>query len=651
MNRAGRTLVIALAVSLAACAPGRGLVRSGQQLIDQGRVEEGLSQIEKGISLEPGNAEYRMLVIRQRDQQIGALLARADAQRGAGQFDEASTLYRRVVGIDPGNSRARAGLDAIERVVLERQRLDEAQALLSQGRRDEADQRVRQALAGNPTSPRALALKQQLDAAAGRTTEGGRPTLRPGLRRPVSLEFRDANLKAVFEALSRTTGINFVFDREVKPDIKVTLSVANLSIEDVVGVLTVTNQLASKTISENTVLVYPNTTTKQKDYVDLAVRTFYLANADATKVVTMLKSVLKTKDVYVNDKLNSLTVRDTPDAIRLVEKLIASQDLAEPEVLLDVEVLEVKRSRLSEIGIEPPGKFTVLNIVNNPSTVVNGAGGATTVVDNTLTTTQLTLDRLRKATSASVGIDNPSVNLRAENGDTNILANPRIRVKNRGKARILIGDRVPVITTTSTANVGVSESVSYLDVGLKLEVEPNVFLDNEVGVDVNLEVSNIVREVRSRTGTLTYQIGTRLANTALRLKDGETQALAGLISDEDRRNAAGVPWLIDLPVLGRLFSSERSDRNKTEIVLLITPRVVRNLAGGIHGGAIHGGTEALVGAPELRLHGPGRMAMPPGSAIRGPAAVEQGAPEATEPVPDANPATPAPAEPTPQPAS
>ncbi|HSV70553.1 MAG TPA: secretin N-terminal domain-containing protein [Methylibium sp.] len=633
-------LVIALAAGLAACAPGRELVRGGQRLIDDGRVEEGLAQIEQGIRREPGNAEYRMLVIRQRDQQVGVLLARADARRGADQLDEAAALYRRVLAIDPGNHRAGGGLDAIARLEAERQRLDEAQAALAQGRRDEAEQRVRQALAAHPSSARALALQQQLDAAAGRTGEGGRPSLRPGLRRPVSLEFRDANLKSVFEALSRTTGINFVFDREVKPDIKVTLSVANLSIEDVVGVLTVTNQLASKTLSENTVLVYPNTAAKQKDYVDLAVRTFFLANADATRVVTMLKSVLKTKDVYVNDRLNSLTVRDTPDAIRLVERLIAAQDLAEPEVLLDVEVLEVKRSRLSEIGIEPPGKFTVLNIVNNPSTVVNGAGGATTVIDNTLTTTQLTLDRLRKAGSASVGIDNPSVNLRAEHGDTNILANPRIRVKNRGKARILIGDRVPVITTTSTANVGVSESVSYLDVGLKLEVEPNVFLDNEVGVDVSLEVSNIVREVRSRSGTLTYQIGTRLANTALRLKDGETQALAGLISDEDRRNAAGLPWLIDLPVLGRLFSSERSDRNKTEIVLLITPRVVRNLAGASQGAAVHGGTEAGVGAPELRLHGPGRMAMPPGPAGRGPAAAPN-EPAAAEPAPDA--AQPAPA--------
>jgi len=638
------TLLLLLA--LTACAPGREFVRNGQQMIDEGRLEEGLAQMEKGMSLEPENREYRMLVIRQRDTQVGALLARADAQRNADKLEDAATLYRRVLGLDANNTRASAGLQAVESQRRQQQRVDEAQGLIAQGRYDDADRVLRKVLAENPSHTRALRLKQHLDDQAGRTAEAATPVLKPSLRKPISLDFREASLKAVFDALSRTTGINFVFDREVKPDIKVTLSISNLGIDDVISVLTVTNQLERKTMNENTVLIYPNTPAKQKDYLELGVKTFYLANAEAKTVFTMLKTVLKTKDLYADEKLNTLTMRDTPDAIRLAEKLIAAQDLAEPEVLLDVEVLEVKRSRLLELGIDPPGKFTLLNIVQNPATVVSTATGATTVVNNTLTTTQLTLDRLRNIASSSVGIDNPSLNLRAENGDTNILANPRIRVKNREKARIMIGDRVPVITTTATANVGTSESVSYLDVGLKLEVEPNVFLDNEVGVKVNLEVSNIVREVRSRSGSLTYQIGTRLATTALRLKDGETQALAGLISDEDRRGTAGVPGMVDLPVLGRLLSSERNDRSKTEIVLLITPRVVRNLAHLSPDRNEHaGGTESLVGSAKLRLQGVGKMAMPPaGSAARRPtvAAPTEGEPAQAEPepTPDSAPARP-----------
>lgn len=619
-----RVTLVATALALAACAPGRDFVRQGEQLISEGKLEEGLSEIEKGIGLEPDNRQYRILVIRQRDKQIGTLLAKADALRGTDQpnaLEDAAVLYRRVIALDGANDRARIGLAAVESLRRQQSRLDEAQTLIAQDRRDDAAQRLRQVLADNPTSARALALKRQLDDAAGRSAEPGPPTLKASLRKPVSLDFRDASLKTVFEALSRSTGINFVFDREVKPDIKVTLSIANLSIDDVIGVLTVTNQLERKTLNDNTVLIYPNTAAKQKDYLDLTVKTFYLANAEAKTVFTMLKTVLKTKDLYADEKLNSLTMRDTAAAIALAGKLIAEQDLAEPEVLLDVEVLEVNRSRLASIGIDPPGTFTLLNLVSNPATVVTGAGSNTIVENNTLTTTQLTLDRLRNIRSEAIGIDNPAVNLRAQNGDTNILANPRIRVKNRDKARILIGDRVPVITTTATANVGVSESVTYLDVGLKLDVEPNVFLDNEVGVKVNLEVSNIVREVRSRTGSLTYQIGTRLATTSLRLKDGETQALAGLISDEDRQSAVGVPWLIDLPVLGRLFSSERKDRNKTEIVLLITPRVVRNLNPATPERNEHaGGTEAAVGALPLRVQGTGKIALPPSAGgRRGPA--------------------------------
>lgn len=180
-----------------------------------------------------------------------------------------------------------------------------------------------------------------------------------------------------------------------------------------------------------------------------------------------------------------------------------------------------------------------------------------------------------------------------------MLANPRIRVKNREKAAIHIGDRVPVITTTAAATGGfVSESVSYLDVGLKLEVEPTIYLDDDVGIKIGLEVSNITREVQSSDGsTLTYQIGTRKASTVLRLRDGETQVLAGLISDEDRSSANRVPGLGDLPVLGRLFSSNNDNHSKTEIVLLITPHIMRTLAQPSAAALeFSAGTEASTGA-------------------------------------------------------
>jgi general secretion pathway protein D len=199
------------------------------------------------------------------------------------------------------------------------------------------------------------------------------------------------------------------------------------------------------------------------------------------------------------------------------------------------------------------------------------------VTNTTPAASVLTVESLKNIAPSQIAISpTPSVNFRKDDSDVNILANPRIRVKNREKAKIHIGDKVPVITSNTTSTGVISESVSYLDVGLKLDVEPSVLMRDDVQIKVGLEVSNIVREIRSNSGTLTYQIGTRNAGTTLRLKDGETQVLAGLISDEDRSTASRIPGLGDLPLLGRLFSNQRDERSKTEIVLLITPRVLRS---------------------------------------------------------------------------
>jgi general secretion pathway protein D len=162
-------------------------------------------------------------------------------------------------------------------------------------------------------------------------------------------------------------------------------------------------------------------------------------------------------------------------------------------------------------------------------------------------------------------------------GNTDTLASPRIRARNKEKAKILIGSRVPVITQATVLSAGGSansSSVQYLDVGLTLEVQPTVYQDGDVAIKVGLEVSSITNTVNVGN-TQAYTIGTRNANTLLRLKDGETQILAGLIQDSDTRNAAGIPGLSQIPIVGRLFGSHNNDREKSEIVLSITPRIIR----------------------------------------------------------------------------
>jgi general secretion pathway protein D len=339
--------------------------------------------------------------------------------------------------------------------------------------------------------------------------------------------------------------------------------VRNTSIEDVIRFVLVTNQLDRKVLNDNTVLIYPNTPQKSRDYKDLVVKSFYLANADAKQTATMVRQLVKTRDLFVDEKLNLLVVRDTPEAVRIVEKLVASQDLAEPEVMLEVEVMEVSHNTLTSLGIQWPGQ------------VAAGIVGAGAVPG------QITGKELLGFNSGLVRITVPdpliALNLRQQAGRTNILANPRIRARSREKARIHIGDKVPVITTTAGATGFVSESVNYLDVGLKLEVEPQVYLEDDVGIKVGLEVSSVGAQTKTSSGTVAYTVATRNTATTLRLRDGETQILAGLISDEDRRSASQVPGLSKLPVLGRLFKSTDDNVTKTEIVLLMTPRVVRNI--------------------------------------------------------------------------
>jgi general secretion pathway protein D len=289
-------------------------------------------------------------------------------------------------------------------------------------------------------------------------------------------------------------------------------------------------------------------------------------------------------------------MRDTPEAVRLAERLIAAQDLADSEVVLAVEVLEVARTKLLDLGLRWPDQVAWSLVGGAPAGAAAGTEG---------TPGQFSLPEWlnRSSEMVRINVTNPFfiLNLRQQDGLTNLLANPRIRVKNREKAKVHIGDRVPVITSTGTSTGFVGQSVSYLDVGLKLEVEPQIYLDDEVGIKVGLEVSNIVREVTAGSATsgstLTYQIGTRNANTVLRLRDGETQALAGLITDADRRTIDKVPGLGDFPVLGRLFSNHSEDSGRSEIVLLVTPRVVRSLQRPeARNTEFHSGTEGTVGA-------------------------------------------------------
>jgi general secretion pathway protein D len=556
-------LVLGSAVLVASCASSR-LHQQGLSDIEQGRYEIGLQKLHEALSSDPGNLVYKLDLKSRQEEAVQKLIAEADRARSVGQADVAEASYKRVLSIESGNDRARRGLEGVEADRRHSQLVAEAQQDLKTGAYEQADNRLRSVLSEDPGYAPATALRARIDQARGPTTVT--PRLRTRDNRPVTLQFRDASTKMVFEVLSRQTGINFIFDKDVKSEGKTTIFVQDVPIEQAIDLVLGQNQLARQVLSENMALIYPNTTAKQKDYQDQIVKTFYLNTAAPKDIESLLKTVLDAKTLVINERANAVVMRDTPETVRMAEKLVASVDIAEPEVMMEVEVLEISRSRLQQLGISYPtsatlaptalsgGKSMVLNDLKNQ----NG---------NTITISNLgvTVDALKQV---SVG---------------NVLASPRIRARNKEKAKILIGTREPVITTAAsssgTGGVISNTSVQYLDVGLTLDVEPTIYADNDVAIKMSLEVSSITKQLSVPTGnggtTIAYEIGTRNASTLLQLKDGETQILAGLIQDSDTRSSSRIPGLGDLPVLGRLFSDHNDNKAKTEIVLSITPRIIR----------------------------------------------------------------------------
>jgi general secretion pathway protein D len=585
-------VTIAVAGSGLGCA-GYQSFREGKSALAEGRTEQGLAKLKEASDRAPSDTAYRRTYYTEREAAVNLALREADAATTQGRFSAARDAFGRAARLDPSNAKAAAGLERVHVAERHWNALDAATTQAKGGGLDAAIAKVQQVLSENPNDRRANSLLRQLLRQQADTSGkelGIYPKLKAAYRVPVSLSFNNASLLQAFDALKQASGLNYMIERDVRPDLRVTLSVTNKPVEDIVRLLLATNQLERRVLDDNTLLIYPNTPAKAAEYREMVVRTFYLSNADAGKVAASVRSIAKVRDVVVDEKLNMLMVRDSAEAVRLAEKLIAAQDLPDPEVMLELEVLEVSVNRLLELGIRWPDS------VSASVTGVDGVAG------------QLRLDELREGrrnrNMISLNTNDPlvSAQLRSTKGDANLLANPRVRVRNKQAAKILIGERVPVITTTATANVGTAESVSYLDVGLKLDIEPTVSLDDEVSMKVSLEVSNILDTVTRSSGTQAYRLGTRNTSTSLRVRDGETNILAGLIQRDERRSNTGIPGLNEIPVVSKLFGAAQDSDTRTEIVLLITPRIVRNLdLPGVGLQEFLSGTDAAVGASPIQL--------------------------------------------------
>lgn len=548
-----------VAILLSGCA-AQMAYREGNELVAQDKVEAGLLKYREALAADPSNVVYKATYLRARDAATNRLLPQADRELADGKPELAIADYRRVLAFDPLNDRARAGLAQVDADRRHGVLMAEARTALEHKDLDLAKTKLTAILTERPSyEPARRLLADVNEKIAANSPEAA---LAAAFRTPISLEFRDAPLKQIFEVIARHSGLNFLFDKDVKTDQRASIFLKNSTVEAAVYYLLMTNQLERQVMDGNTILIYPNIAAKQKEYQEMTVKTFYLANAEAKSVANTLKTILKARDIVVDEKLNLVILRDTPEAVKLASRLVALQDVPEAEVMLDVEVLEVQRNRLLDLGVDWPTSLAFA-----PLTTASGSA--------------ITVDQLRHLNGQTIGVTGVTGSLTASktDGDSETLAAPRIRVRNKEKAKVVIGDKLPTITTTISSGVGgfASESVNYVDVGLKLDVEPTIYLNNEVGIRISLEVSNLVDTVTTKGGTTAYRIGTRSASTMLQLKDGENQVLAGLIKNEDRSSSTKLPGLGDFPILGRLFGSQQDTRNKTEVVLSITPHLIRNL--------------------------------------------------------------------------
>jgi general secretion pathway protein D len=625
----------------------------GDKLTADDTPEVAIAKLTQAVKDHPNELSYRTALTRTVDLHVAEQLVQGELELRAGKYEAAEARFREALRYHPENPRAKAGLAAIDSTRRHVVLVKDAKAALAKDELETARSLLRAVLAKEPGNVEAQQLLAKVDEKSGRTRGAEFPQLAATFRRPITLQFKDAPLKSMFDAISRQSGLNFIFDKEVNVNQRSTVFAKETALADVLDMLLATSQLAKKVLNANTLLIFPNTPVKQKDYRDMVVKSFFLANASAKETMNLIRSMAKIKDIYIDERLNMVAVRDTAEAVALAEKLVAVTDRPEAEVMLQVEIMEVGGSKLQELGVLWPTQFSVLT----PPTETSLYDPDTNTTITTETPgTALTVENLKNLTSQYIGISpNPVLNLLRTDGDVKILANPRIRVKSKEKAKIHIGDKLPVITSNVTSTGVTSESISYLDAGLKLEVEPLVRLDAEVEMKVGLEVSNVSGTVKTSTGTVAYQLGSRNANTVLRLKDGETQVLAGLISEAERSSANRVPYLSDLPLIGRLFSNNRDEAGKSEIVLLITPRIVRNVQRPeLAEGEFFAGTENTVSDQPLRLRPAMRQSGPAAAAARaagGAAAAEPPpGPQELPPEPDPVDLPPEPQGPEPPPA-
>jgi general secretion pathway protein D len=501
----------------------------------------------------------------------------------AQDYDLAVVEYTKAVRANPGDRTARLALD--------RARLRASQEHYFRGRRLSAAERHEDALVEFQLASELNPVAADIDAALRETRqkvrtklavsregktelqaliERSRDLASPGLELPAgvklpdSLVFSNASSRMVFMALGRLAGVNLVFDPGFR-EAPISVDLRKASFGDALASVTASTHTFYRVTAQNTITIVPDTAAKRREYEESIVRTFYLSNADIKEVIDLLRVVVDVRQISPITATNAIALKDTPERIAVAARIISAIDKARPEVVIDVELLEVDRFRLRDYGLELAS---------------SGDGGIAGSV--TITPPDQSLQSLRSLTQANIALSGlPGIYYRLLKNDSNTrtLANPQLRTSEGLTAQARFGEKVPVPVTqfAPIAAGGINQqpftSFEYRDIGVNIDITPRTHHDDEITLALKIAVSNISGE--GFGGLPTF--GNREVTTTIRLKDGETNMLAGLIRDDERSTLSGTPGLSDLPLIGRLFASHHKESRQTDIILTLTPHIVRVL--------------------------------------------------------------------------
>jgi general secretion pathway protein D len=529
--------LVTVAVFTAACAAATAS-RRGRDAEFRRDYDRAVVEYTKALRLDPDSGTARSGLERNKARATEEHLQRARRLSAIGKFDEAVVEYGVAAELSPANS------TVDEELRTTRNKLRAKVAVTREG-------------------------KTELQSLIDRTRDLPPPglDLPQNVKMPGSLVFREASSRDVFTAIARLGGISIVFDPQFR-DAPVTVDLRNAMLDDALTAVAGATRTFFRVNAPQTVIVVPDTPAKRREYEEEIVRTFYLSNADPKETMDMLRLVLDARRLSLLTATNAIVIKDTPEHVVAASRVLSAIDKARPEVIIDVQLLEVDRTRLLEYGLQ---------VASPGSPGINGSVTVATDANQTLT-----LQMLKNLTASDILLTNlPGLYYRLLKSDANtrILANPQLRASEGATASARFGDRVPVPVTTFTpiATGGTPQqpivSFNYENIGVNIDITPRTHHDDDVTLLLNVAVTNI--SGTGFGGLPTF--GNREIKTQIRLRDGETNLLAGLIRDDERRVVDGVPGLSDLPGVGRIFGHTSRTAQQTDIVLTLTPHIVRLL--------------------------------------------------------------------------